>query len=91
MDPVSDLLNLSQLAASTNTKKDKKQRGFYRKVNIAHSNNAKSSLMVGETNWTEEDRRTGSDRRTGENDRHKKFEYRYKQDRRKDKTLFIKA
>ena len=93
MDPISDLLNLSQMAATTHAKKDKKQRNQYpkRSLNLISSVASDINYSSEDVQWTKEDRRAGEDRRLIEKARHQRFEYRDRKDRRKTKTLFIKV
>lgn len=95
MEPVSDLLNLAFIEASTHTKKDKRQRSFYRQnafyENTTSEDNNDEIAKINNLDWLEADRRSGEDRRATELTRHQRFELRNKKDRRKAQSLSVKA
>lgn len=93
MQPYTDLNNRIHITANTATNKDKKQATSFRektknkKQDEAQSSDKNSPNKKGF--WLGEERRQGQDRRTKRNNRFKRFEHRFQQDRRKKENITI--
>ena len=96
MAHISEILSLARFDSSADQNKDNKSTKHYkyygavRKLPKESSDNDDDNL-ISEDVWQEHDRREGEDRRSTGKKRNKRFELRNKNDRRKTKSLSIKA